>query len=876
MIQEVPPIARYPDVGLPFHRAAIVDLALLPPQAGEQWRLASGDEDGWVRIWADGRLLAAAVAHPGGLTALELSREGIWYTAGVDGRVLEWMPGALTPNRAFSIGAPITALAVAGPNLAVGEGKRVMLWTRPGPNGEPPQPWWTMQTSGFVTGLALSASGGVVAAAELRDWALRKGIANHPLAQFEDGGAQTLSPEEQARLRAMAEQDFPGAVADFVEVWQPSANRSRQLTPSAPIDGDLGIVSRGGVIYREIYSSDNAGLIGRRLEDEAHYALEMIKPWAFWTDESNNPTPASAGNPNLPVGDFALGESEELLVVDLFPGWGSQPLKRGWRVGAGRELAIDRHHTALGDAQGNLAVVAWARPAETGWQAPTTERPDLFVAASGSPKLITATLEPRTQYRLWDLGAGQHRSIRVEAPWHVLPAPDANAAGGAEGADPAAGVPIYPFMLATDAQANMLVASASSFSGDHQAAVRALRIADGVPQVLTLATVAAQVVGLDIGMSPDGQYLLAWSPGSSTRSFVASKDNTGWTAGPEVIGGMPRFSANGRWSAHVSGLERTIVDLQAKKPVAEVAAEGMSEELGSGSLAAIGDAGTLAIVQPFGGGTLERIDITGKRTTVELPGAASALAWVPLPAKLAPEPPPPVDAPPPAQTPKKGKKGKQPAAEAPKPEPPAQPETPAPIEEVLLVGFLDGSVVRVEDDGTVTLIHAGIGGRIWDLAAVGGTRGVFVELDDRGLTLGRLVDDASLELDVVDANSLARFDGSPVEAAHAEGLVAVWRPGTAMPVCRVLDGTSAGLLAPAGVERWGSERAAELFAEFFSGASTDACILPEPEPFEPPPGEGEVPASEPAAPAEAASPEVVSPKAEGSDVQRPKVQKPAG
>ena len=73
-IQEVPPIARYPDVGLPYHRAPIVDLALLPPQAGEQWRLASGDEDGWVRIWADGRLLAAAVAHPGGLTALARSR----------------------------------------------------------------------------------------------------------------------------------------------------------------------------------------------------------------------------------------------------------------------------------------------------------------------------------------------------------------------------------------------------------------------------------------------------------------------------------------------------------------------------------------------------------------------------------------------------------------------------------------------------------------------------------------------------------------------------------------------------------------------------------------------------------------------------------
>lgn len=771
------PALRPSEIGLPFHSAAIVDLALLPPGPGEQWRLASGDAEGWVRVWADGKLLAAWRAHPGGLSALQVAPDGVWYTAGFDGRVLEWPADATSPARAFKLSgpsgpsSPITAMAVAGPHLVLSDGHHIQMWTR-----EPePQLVWSMVAHAFVTGLAMSPTGGVVAAAELRQWALREGIATHPLATFDDSGVQVTEPEQQAALRAAAARDFPGAAADYVEVWQPSQQRARQLVPSAPIDSDLGVVSRGGVIYREIYDRDSAGLVGRRLEDQAHYPLELIKPWAFWTDASGNPTEASMAQPTLPTGDFRLGPKEEILILDHFPGWGAEPPERGWRVGDNRELAIDPHHAAIGDGQGNLAVVAWARPAEAGWLAAGEEHPDLLSVASGTAQIVTATLEPRTNYRLWSLDSADHRSIRTEAPWQVLPNDTE------DGQEPVAGEPIYPFMLDLDAQAQILVTSSVSYSDAPQALVRVIHVADGGAQVLGLASMAAEATGLDIGVSPDGSQVLAWAPGAAAQSWLAPSSTTGWTAGPDALGGAPRFSNNGLWSAHVSGFERHIVDLNARKPVVKLAAERVSQALDAGTLAAIADDGTLALVQPFGGGTLERIDITGAHTSIELPGAASALAWLPI------------------------RDG----------------------EPTLVVGFLDGSIVRVDRLATETQpIHAGEGGRIWELVALGGPAegaGVFVELDDRGLTLHRLVDDATIDLYVADNTALTRWVGSPVQALHSEDLVAVWRPGTAMPVCRILDGTSAGVLAAASVERWPLERGPELFEQFFAGVS---CLAP--------------------------------------------------
>jgi hypothetical protein len=801
------PSLRSPAIGLPFHRAAIVDVALLSPPPGEQWRLVSGDADGWVRIWADGKLVAVWHAHPGGLTDLQLAGDGRWYTAGVDGRVLEWWPDQLGPVRSLTLdqpnqpsqpsnsaGAnqakpptrrPITALAVAGPHLAISDGRYIQLWSRE----EQPQLVWTGAADGFVTGLALSSSGGVVAAAELRQRALLEGSANYPLAPFADG-PQAPTAEQQAQLRAAAERDFPGAAADYVEVWQPGRDRSRVLEPKAPIDRDLGVLSRGGVIYREIYAQDSAGLIGRRLEDEAHFPLQLVKPWVFWTQANGQPTEASQLEGNPPAGDFRLGPNEEILTLDLFPGWGSTPPERGWRVGDRRELAIDHHHAAIGDGQGNLAVVAWARPAETGWMVAAEQRIDLLAAARGQPQIVTATLEPRTEYRLWSLATGMQRSIRVEAPWHVLPADEQRKA------DPAAGEPMYPAMLAVDAVPLLLVTSLSSFGADLQTGVRVLRVPDGGAQVLTLASGAAS---LDVGISTDAGYVLTWAPGAPAHSWQPPNATRGWTSGPDAIGGVPRFSANGRWSAHVSGFERHIVDLEARKPVVSMKPdEATGESLGEGTLAAIADDGTLAVVQPFGGGTLERIAIApegeagaetaGVRTLIELPGAATALTWVPS-----------LDG-----------------------------------TSVLLVGFADGTIARVDppeaDGPEVQPIHAG-GGRIWEIAALGGRPGVFVELDDRGLTMHRLADDATLELYLSDSTTLARWDGSGIQAAHGDGLVAIWRPATATPPCRILDGTAAGVLADPSVERWPRERAGELFEQFMAGSGCTPA--PEPVPASP-------------------------------------------
>jgi hypothetical protein len=775
---------RSPAIGLPFHRAAIVDVALLSPHPGEQWRLASGDVDGFVRIWADGKLLAVWHAHPGGLSDLQLAADGRWYTAGVDGRVLEWWPDRLDPVRSLTLAQPsqtpsnqpgqaprpnpikrpITALAVAGPHLAISDGRYIQLWSRE----EHPQLMWTAAADGFVTGLALSASGGVVAAAELRQRALREGSATHPLASFDDG-PQALTPEQQAQLRAAAERDFPGAAADYVEVWQPGRARSRVFEPKAPIDSDLGVLTRGGVVYREIYAQNSAGLIGRRLEDLAHFPLELTKPWVFWTQANGQPTEASLLEGNPPAGDFRLGPSDEILTLDLFPGWGSAPPERGWRVGDRRELAIDQHHAAIGDGQGNLAVVAWARPAEPGWLAPAEQRIDLLAGARGQPQIVTATLEPRTDYRLWSLATGTQRLIRVEAPWHVLPADEQRMA------DPAAGESMYPSMLAVDAEPLLLVTSLSSFGADMQTGVRVLRVPDGGAQVLTLATSAAT---LDVGVSPDAAYVLTWAPGAPAHSWQPPDATRGWTPGPDAMGGVPRFSSNGRWSAHVSGFERHIVDLAAHKPVVSMTADPAGESLdslGVGTIAAISDEGTLALVQPFGGGTLEMITMTGVRTMIELPGAATALTWVTT-----------LDGP-----------------------------------SVLLVGFADGTIARVvetsETGVEVQPIHAG-GGRIWELVALGGRPGVYVELDDRGLTMHRLADDASLELYLSDSSMLSRWDGSGIQAAHGDGLVAIWRPATATPPCRILDGTTAGVLADDTIERWPRERAGELFEQFMAGS----------------------------------------------------------
>ena len=136
---------------------------------------------------------------------------------------------------------------------------------------------------------------------------------------------------------------------------------------------------------------------------------------------------------------------------------------------------------------------------------------------------------------------------------------------------------------------------------------------------------------------------------------------------------------------------------------------------------------------------------------------------------------------------------------------------------MLIIGFQDGSIVRVDREAATTLpIHAGAGGRVWALAPLGGRPAVFVELDERGLALHRLDDDAVLELHLADATTLARHAGSAPSQPSSDGLIAVWMPGTAMSACAVLDGSRAGVLT-SGVRRVGPDEAAAFFGAFASG-----------------------------------------------------------
>jgi hypothetical protein len=746
-----------PEYALPFHSAGIVDLALIPASPGERWRMVSGDLEGWVRFWADGRMISAKQAHPGGLAALRVTTDGTLYTAGFDGRVREWPSGATVPARTFSFGRQVTALAVSDTHLAISDGRDIQLWTR----AEQPQLAWTMRASAFVTGLALSAGGGVIAAAELRESAMRDGIATHPRATFHGTGARTVEPAEAVELAALAERDFPGAAADFVEVWQPSRERSRELVPQAPIDSDIGIIAPGAVVYREIFDRSRASVFGRRLEDRAHISLSLVKPWALFSGESQALDPSN--NPILPVGDFVMGPSGEIIVVDHFPGWDSLPPAWSWRVGERRELAIGFGFAALGDGTGNLTVVDLAQPTEIGWQVPGEERPELLGAAANQPWIATATLEPRTQYRLWSLSDGLHRALRVEDP-NTLISKDILEQASLEP------TPTYPVALALDDGLQTVATSLTSFGDVVSVAVRLISATDGKPRTLTFA---ATPHPLELALSPDGAELIAWTAGYPGFRWQGPEWSPSNVAVPS---GTPQFSANGTYAAHVSALERTIVDRKAKAPLVVAKVDPVVSELGDPIPFALANDGTLALVEPFGGGVVQLLAIDGKQTAIELPGAATALTWV------------------------EDREGRP----------------------VLIIGFQDGSIVRVDREAATTMpIHAGAGGRVWSLAALGGRPAVFVELDEQGLALHRLDDDAYVELHLGDAATLARHVGSPPQQASSVDLVAVWLPGTAMSACAIFDGSRAGVLTT-GIRRLGIEEAASFFAAFASGGPCPA------------------------------------------------------
>ncbi len=744
-----------PEFALPYHSAGIVDLALPQPEPGERWRLVSGDLDGWVRFWADGRMLAASLAHPGGLAALELASDGTLYTAGFDGRVREWPRGATSPSRSFRFGRQVTALAVSDGLLAISDGRSVQLWLR----GETPELVWSTKAEAFVTGLSLAAGPGVLVAAELRESAMRDGIATHPRARFEGAGLRAVDAEEAADLAYLAARDFPGAAADFVEVWELAEGRVRQLVPQAPIDADLGIFA-GGVVYREIFDRKRAAAIGRRLEDRAHVSLALVKPWALFAGATQDPN--APADPLVNIGDFVVGPGGEIIVVDHFPGWTEAPPQWSWRVGERRELAIGDGFAALGDGFGNLAVVDLAQPSERGWQAAGEEVPKLLASAGASPWIATATLEPRVQVRLWSLDEGVHRALRVEAPGAVI---DEAAATRWQ----VSRSPMYPLALALDDRRSSVAMSMASFEDPAQGAIRVIAGADGRATTLTLAATPHPI---ELAQSPDATTLLAWTPGYPGFRWTRDEGAAWMPAAAEVPAGAPKISASGAWAAHVSPLERTIVELGSGETRLIAKVEPVVSEFGAPIPAALADDGTLALVEPFGGGVVQLLAIDGSQAAIELPGAATALAWI------------------------ADRDGRP----------------------TLIIGFQDGSIVRVDREvGVAQPIHAGAGGRIWALTPLGGRPGVYLELDERGLAVHRLDDDALLELHLADDSTLARDSSSPPQEPSSRDLVAIWRPGTAMPVCLILDGSSAGALASAGLRRLTPSEAPAMFEAFASG-----------------------------------------------------------
>ncbi len=305
---------------------------------------------------------------------------------------------------------------------------------------------------------------------------------------------------------------------------------------------------------------------------------------------------------------------------------------------------------------------------------------------------------------------------------------------------------------------------------------------DGSAQLLSLAPTAHPI---DIASSPAGGELLAWSPGYpgfrwQTRDWqpVESK----------APSGAPKISANGHYVAYISTFERTIVDRNSEAALVIARVEPVVSEIGSPIPAALANDGTLALVDPFGGGVVQLLGLDGAQSAIELPGAATALAWI------------------------EDRDG--------------QP--------VLIVGFQDGSIVRVDREVNTTVpIHAGAGGRIWALAQLGGRPGIYLELDEIGLDLHRLDDDALVELHLGDAMTLARHAASPPQDPTSVDFVAVWRPGTAMPACVILDGSRAGVLTSEGVRRLVPSEAPALFEAFASGAPCPK--QPAPAPIEPVP-----------------------------------------
>lgn len=784
------PMVRPTELALPMHAAAIVDLGFVEPTPAGRWRLMSVDAKGWLRVWQDGKLVMATAAHHGGATALVFGPEGIPFSAGMDGRLIEWSrdgeriervlvayepsrpPAAPTAEPAAEPASPpatekprprpIIALAIERDQLAISDGHWVQVWSR-----EPtPTLLWSHHSRAFVTGLALARDGTAIAMAMLREQALNQGIAEHPAAEYDK---PRVTRRDEARvaeqadalelIRLQARVDRPGATADRVEVHGLPAPDSWDivLDPLAPIDADMAMPEPGLLIYREIYSPEQTRVIGRSIGDELHLGVRVgvISTPPGPEGQPAGPDPSADSSEGL--ADFAFGrgiDAQQAPIGMRLEPYDSLP------IAGRRELAIGNEYWAAGDEHGQL-VIGPRAGGELEWL-PAAEPIELIAASPGGnqPYLVTSGLEQPIRIRRWQLAEGQQRLVGMILP--PLPNPET-------GVVPPA---LYPVELAIDDSGNRVAVSSWSFSAELSGDVRLFDLAAGTAKVVEQTPSPS---GLEIALAGDGTMLWSWHEGSLARSFAAPDWGSTTTQGL----GRPQAASDQRWMAFVNRDRRQIFDRQN-----QVFAQDQRLEIGLPSefVSALASDGTLAVVVPLGGGTIERLHPSeGVLPPITTFGPVTALAWI---AGLAGQ------------------------------------------SDGLLIGQAEGSIDLLEPGASEPRpLRPAEGGRVWALAAVGGSQSGFVELDDEGLWIHRVSDGASLSVMLASPEprvTKAQANSTPV--GPSQGLVVVWRASTGAAVCRVFDATGAGVV---GREGLAIERdQPTLLGEFLAGEV--ACGPPPP------------------------------------------------
>jgi hypothetical protein len=824
---------RTPDLLLPLHRAGIVDLAFVEPrgQLGvcaaadptTTWRLVSADAEGMLRVWQDGKLCAGVLAHRGGVSALRASPEGALFSAGMDGRVVEWnaqqqlaivrelrvqSKPSEAPSQAPSarplgmVPRPITALAVDSERLAFSDGSWVQVWTR----GPTPTRIWSRSQRSFVSGLALG-SGDALAIALLRESARAVGNADHPLMPL----PKDMRAEDLANARAYAAYQHPGASADLVEVVglpsppEPGAEPehtprwSVMLEPVGPIDSDIALPLEGLLVYREVFGPEETRVIGRSLGDRVHIEVNPRRVAEAPAHESIPvPEQPAAGLADVVIYANSL-LSEPIPMGVLLPWFDTLPLS------SARELSVSDRWWAIGDGLGQLAIGRHDAGAPLMW-VPAAEPVELMGMASGRPLMVSAALEPQPRVVLWDLAAGTTRLVATLGPAK----PDND--------DPDRPPPaqLIPVELVIDDAGTQLFVSMWSFAGDGLGELHRHPLArseTGPIDVLLERNTSAS--GASLALTGKGDELYAGELGSLLRRFVAPD----WQPQPLQSHGEPLLSSDDHWLAVVTPGRREIYDRRAELQPRVLAHEAVPSDF----VAALSREGTLAFVAPLGGGTIERLDLReGELPAIEASGPVTAMVWLP------------------------GVEG---------------------AGSTLVIGQGEGSIDVLEPGAEQPrALRPSEGGRVWSLHEVSGSQGAFVELDEAGATLHRLGDGASLQLVLASPSALrwnpdvqlAEEEGDSVSEAPqrsdwASGqaqnsgvgqLIAIWRPGAGMPACRIFDGTKAGVIVSSTIGR--EPDAATLIAQFLRGETPVGCSAeqfgwfspdgqPAPAPIEPQP-----------------------------------------